>query len=184
MIYFTSDLHFYHANVIKYSNRPFKDVTEMNQALITNINAAVDVNDEMYILGDFGFCKVDQALAILNQINCKNLYYIMGNHDKIMRDQKVRSKFKSMDSYKEITIDGQLITMLHYPQLEWNRGHRGSWCLHGHTHNNLKLPDMLKNKRILDVGVDCHNYFPISFDYIKNLMKDKEDIIHHNRGEN
>lgn len=178
MIYFTSDLHFYHANVIKYSNRPFKDVNEMNYTLIKNINNTVLISDELYILGDFGFCSEEEAEGIIKQIQCKNLYYIFGNHDKPMKSPKVTKYFKSMDYYKEISFNKQRFILCHYPFIEWNAGHRGSIHLHGHCHGNLKYPDMLHNKKIFDIGSDVWHYYPVSAQHIINLCKTRTNIIH------
>lgn len=183
MVYFTSDPHFYHANVIKYSNRPFKDVTEMNRALIKGINDTVGITDTLYMLGDFGFCKVDEALSILNQIYCKNLHYIWGNHDKIMRDNKIRSKFITMNSYEKIDYEKQRFILFHYPILEWESGHHGTIHLHGHCHGNLKYPDMLKNKKIFDIGVDVWDYKPVSAEHLIKLCETRDKITHQNRGE-
>ena len=182
--YFLSDPHFFHKNVIQYSNRPFHNVDEMNWAIINNINEIVKPDDELYILGDFIFGSVERAEEILSVIVCKNLHYIFGNHDRDMDDPRLKRFFKSMGPYKEIKVPdekggSQMIVLCHYPILEWNKGHRGSWMLHGHCHGNLKYPDTLKNKRITDVGVDCWNYKPVSYSQLKSLFKKCEDITHH-----
>ena len=65
--------------------------------------------------------------------------------------------------------------MCHYPILEWNRCHHGSWMLHGHCHGNLG-PSEFKR---LDVGVDCHNMELLSLDDISTIMKDKQVWKHH-----
>lgn len=181
-----SDPHFYHNNVIKYSNRPFSNIEEMNGTLLKNINNTVGVDDELYILGDFIFGNPTKAEAILSQIKCQNKHYIFGNHDETMHDARISKFFKSMSYYQEIYIEDkdapkgrQMICLMHYPVLEWNRAHRGAWMLHGHCHGNLILPESLKNARIKDVGVDCINYKPISYEEIKILFKNKEDIKHH-----
>lgn len=182
MIHFTSDLHYFHKNVIRFDNRPFKDIEEMNYMLTNNINDCVAPSDELYILGDFAFSDSGNVKKILSQYNCKNLHYVFGNHDKPMRQPDVAKFFKTMSEYKEIAYEGQRIVLHHYPYLEWNAGHYGSWALHGHCHHNLVYPDSLKNKKILDVGVcgEGYNYSPISFNFIKNYMKNKENIIHGN----
>ena len=61
MIYFTSDLHFWHKNVIRYTDRPFSSVNEMNKKLIENWNHTVHANDEVYILGDVTMRKLSYA---------------------------------------------------------------------------------------------------------------------------
>lgn len=85
MLWFTSDLHFGHENIIKYCNRPFINAVEMNRILINNINERVHSNDDLYILGDFVLIKDNSkelALEMFNSINCRNKYLIKGNHDR------------------------------------------------------------------------------------------------------
>ena len=53
MLYFTSDHHFWHTNIIQYCNRPFVSIEEMNEVLIQNWNDLVLPEDEVYYLGDF-----------------------------------------------------------------------------------------------------------------------------------
>lgn len=155
MTYFTADPHFYHENIIKFCNRPYANAAIMNVELIKSINETVGEQDELYILGDFGFAPSQKVKPILNQIVCKNLHYVFGNHDKTMRQPDVAKYFKSMQEYLTITVEGQQIVMFHFPIIEWFNGHRGSWHLHGHCHGTLVLPEMLKDKKIVDVGLDC-----------------------------
>ncbi|MDR2721736.1 MAG: hypothetical protein LBB35_02565, partial [Coriobacteriaceae bacterium] len=69
MHYFTSDLHIGHNNVIRFSDRPFSDVLEMNNALISNINKTVSPDDELYILGDLSFkCSKEEVAALVEKI--------------------------------------------------------------------------------------------------------------------
>ena len=78
MIYYISDLHFYHANIIKLCERPFKSVEDMNNILINNWNKTVMNDDTVYFLGDFSFkCNQNQADKILEQLNGKK-YFIKG----------------------------------------------------------------------------------------------------------
>ena len=84
MIYFTSDLHFYHDNVIKFANRPYKNSEQMNQALIKNWNDKVGANDEIYILGDFTMKGAELATEILSQLKGKK-HLIKGNHDRFVQ---------------------------------------------------------------------------------------------------
>lgn len=57
MIFYTSDLHFCHSNIIKLCNRPFNNVDEMNSVLVSKWNERVNKNDIVYILGDIGYPK-------------------------------------------------------------------------------------------------------------------------------
>ena len=171
MKFWTSDPHFGHANVIKYSNRPFADVEEMEYKLILNWNSKVKPGDEVYILGDMFFCKADNAKSIVRRLNGQK-FLIYGNHDKLVRNNKeLQAMFNKCADYMEVTVkigeEKQPIVMSHYPMLTWNRAHHGSWMLHGHSHGNLCYPFSAK---ILDVGVDVHNYAPISLDEVAAIM--------------
>ena len=70
-IYFISDTHFNHANIIKYCNRPFKDVEEMDKTLIKNWNNIVRDKDIVYFLGDFVLSKnkVERAKELMELLN-------------------------------------------------------------------------------------------------------------------
>ena len=80
-VWFTSDYHFCHTNVIKYDGRPFKDVEEMNESLIENWNHYIDTNDIVFYLGDLSFDRSGkQTQEIVKRLNGK-IHYILGNHD-------------------------------------------------------------------------------------------------------
>lgn len=197
-VWFSSDLHIGHFNVLKYSNRPFSSVDEMNSKLIENINEKVGVDDYLFLLGDVAFINHHKAIEYLKQIKCKKRYLILGNHDKEMRKQEVKKQFLEVCDYKEIKVldpsiphGQQLIVMCHYPMLVWNSSHKGtdpdsnggpgtgSWMLHGHSHGQMKYPKELENKRIMDVGVDPCNYYPISYTEIKEKFKNCTKTEHH-----
>lgn len=187
MIYFTSDLHLGHANAIGFTSRPFLDVEQMNEGLIKNINETVMTNDELWILGDFAF-KVNMAAAkqFRDQINCKTVHMITGNHDKDYTRDHI---FQSVQHYKELKTEYGKFILFHYPIYEWNGAHNGTIHLHGHIHStgsyntaNLQkkyidrfseksfMKDSALGLRIYDIGVDANNYRPISITQIAELM--------------
>lgn len=173
VVFFTSDTHFGHENVIKYSNRPFNNKDEMDRAMIENWNSRVGPNDLVYHLGDVFFHKEDRALSIIKQLNGQK-FLVYGNHDKtIKRSEALKSQFVQTCDYHEISIEGQDIVLCHYPMLTWNKSSHGSWHLHGHCHHNLKYPFKMK---ILDVGVDGpeYNYSPLSFNDVSKRLKSIE----------
>lgn len=60
-----------------------------------------------------------------------------------------------MQDYAELTQDGLLLVLCHYPFRSWNGQHRRSINLHGHSHGKLKpMP------RQFDVGVDARSFRP------------------------
>lgn len=164
MIYFTADLHFYHGNIIRATNRPFRDADEMNRTLIQKWNERVNFDDEIYILGDFTMKGPELATAILSGLKGTK-HLIKGNHDGFAgRATFDRSQFTSIRDYAEITYANTMLVLCHYPILEWNGYHRGSMMLHGHQHNPPEYNHENRKKGILryDVGVDANDMAPVS----------------------
>lgn len=101
MKYYISDLHFDHTNVIKFDNRPFNSVEEMNSALIHNWNSVVKKSDIVYVLGDFCFGNTERTNELFNQLNGK-IILIRGNHDRILHTNANKNKVLQMVDYKEV----------------------------------------------------------------------------------
>jgi len=172
-IWFTSDTHYGHANIIKYDQRPFANVEEHDDILMERFNALVRPGDLVYHLGDFAFYrKVEEVEAVLSRLNGQ-LHHIFGNHD---RNPVRRAKgWASQQAYREIKADigedrRRKIVLFHYPLLTWNGAHHGSWMLHGHCHGSLLAPKTTR----LDVGVPCWHYEPINLDTVKAWMTKRE----------
>lgn len=160
MIWFTSDTHYGHENVIQHCNRPFSNAAEMQEVLLENFNSKVKKNDDVYFLGDLTLGKYDFAISILKQMNGR-IHIVRGNHDHWSRKQKEYPVVWIKDYY-ELKHDNQLFVLSHYPFLRWNKSHYGSYHLHGHCHNNLP-----QEGNRFDVGVDANNFYPIS---IKDIL--------------
>lgn len=171
-IFFTSDTHFGHANIIRYCNRPFKDVTEMNETIISNWNNKVKANDIVYHLGDFCFGSSHDAVNIINRLN-GSIHLIKGNHEKAALN--IKNRFASIRDVDTFKIDKYEIFMSHYAHRVWNKSHRGTWHLYGHSHGTL--PDDPRSLSF-DIGVDCHNFQVLSFEEVKQIMLHKADQIH------
>ena len=167
MVYFTSDLHFGHKNVISMCNRPFETVDQMNETLIKNWNSVVSEMDEIYILGDITLHRSWNHIAkYLRDLNGKKSL-IKGNHDKWLYDKKCdRSYFDIIVPYHELDIEGRKLVLCHYPIADWNGKYRGSIHLHGHVHSTHWSALQVSIGRVYDVGVDANNYFPVSLDQI------------------
>ena len=184
-IYFTSDNHFFHSNILRYCNRPFRDSHHMNEVMIKNWCEKVNPGDTVYILGDFAFAQPEEISRILDRLPGQK-FLIYGNHDKtIKKNPSLREKFVKCVDYLEISVQDnsasrgrQDITLCHYAHLVWNKSHHGSWMLHGHSHGSLTYP---YNVKILDVGVDSHNFSPISYSEVKRIMSTKGSVVvdHH-----
>ncbi len=156
--WWTSDTHFYHSNIIKYCNRPYKNVEEMNAALIKNWNDRVSCEDTIFHLGDFSFGNEAKAQEILLKLNGHKIL-IVGNHDK--QHLEIQGWDRIYRTFEK-KIDNTYVVMCHYAMKVWNLSHHGSIQLYGHSHGTLA-----GNSQQLDVGVDCWNYAPVSLDEIK-----------------
>lgn len=182
-VFFTSDTHFGHNNIIKYSGRPFKDANHMDEMLIKTWNATVSEDDEVYHLGDVSLTGFEKTLEILNRLNGK-IYLIKGNHEKsVLMKSYTRDRFEWIRDMTEVNINGQAITLCHYAMRVWNKSHRGSWHLYGHSHNSLETEVW---GRSMDVGVDAANvilgdYRPFSFEEISRILSKREfkGVDHH-----
>lgn len=153
MIYFTSDCHFGHKNIIKYCNRPFDNVHIMDQVMFDRINETVGADDTLYILGDFCY-KGKKPIEYRSRINCQDVHIILGNHDK-RNDYKDDSQgFSSVQEVKEIIYCNQKIFLSHYPHRSWPSSHKGSFHCYGHVHSKLDNEDQNSKRLTLDVGVD------------------------------
>lgn len=170
--WFTSDLHLSHKKVIEYCNRPFASVEEMNEAIINNINSVVHPRDILFMIGDITFERNQHdAINQLKRIKCHK-HLLRGNHDDHIQDSVFkRAGFESISDLRVVKVrsgeDVQHITLCHYAMKVWPASHYGTWHLYGHSHGNM--PDD-PNSLSLDVGVDCWNYFPVSYEQIKERM--------------
>ncbi len=178
-VYFTSDTHYGHSNVIKYCTRPFATTEEMDETMIANWNAVVRPGDLVYHIGDFALCDAERATRIAKRL-MGNKYLVWGNHDKKLRKVPAFcSQFIWQKDLTQVEVGDQKITLCHYAMLTWNQSHRSAWQLHGHSHGSM--PDDPGALR-LDVGVDCWDYQPVAYETLVKRMGQKTYVpIDHHR---
>lgn len=203
-IYFSADSHFSHTNMARgvsrweKGHRDFDTVEEMNIALVDRINEKVKADDTFYHLGDWSFGGYDQIKIFRDQLNCKNIHLILGNHDEnIMKHfAETKSLFSSISFYREIKLNGVHFVMFHYPIGEWHKKYKGSIHLHGHSHGNYKqvidkprILRMLEEGKIeelkamckdddystkyMDVGACTNNLYPYSIEEVIEITNKK-----------
>ncbi len=165
MIFFTSDTHYGHSNIIKYSKRPFKDAKEMDEALIENYNSVVKPNDQVYHLGDFSW---PDPQNYFNKLNGQK-HLVIGNHDDFHQHKPL--KWNWIKNSYDLKINGLTIILYHYGQRVWNKMHHGALHVYGHSHGTL--PPYGKS---CDIGVDCWNYYPVSLDQLVEFLN-KQPLI-------
>lgn len=167
--WFTSDTHLGHLNIIKYSNRPYADVLEMDSAFIASWNARVGYDDDIFHVGDFCYRSAKAASSYLERLNGRK-HLIWGNHDP----QEVRDcpGWASSAPMREISVDGQGIVLCHYGMRVWNGSHHSGdrATLHFYGHSHGRLPG---NDHSVDVGVDypAWNYAPVRLDEIRRHLR-------------
>lgn len=177
-IWFTSDTHFGHKNVIPHCNRPFASIEEHDETLIENWNNKVAKHDRVFHLGDFSLCNKEKALEILKRLNGQ-IHLCLGNHDNL--NKNMEEMFVWVKNYHELKVKHlpcQKIVLSHYAHRVWNRSHYGSYHLFGHSHGDLEDYGLST-----DVGVDRWAYAPVSIEEICQYMEAKPkqsgDFDHH-----
>ena len=132
---YIADLHFGHANIIRFDNRPFDSVEEMDETLIKNWNKKVKSGDTTYILGDFCWSRKEEDwIKILDSLNGSKVL-IKGNHDIKQMSQNLRRKFADIKEKKSISDCGKTLHLDHYPYMAYKHsGDSNVFMLHGHVH--------------------------------------------------
>ena len=187
-IFFTSDTHFGHEHILKFCDRPFKDVEEMNYKLIDNWNKKVPHDGLVFHLGDFAWGGYELWKNIRNQLNGE-IILIKGNHDiKNMSSTAEQELFKYSAWQMLVEIEGRKVYLNHVPFLCYGGTYRDIkglvYQLFGHTHSGpgKKGTDIPRLQYLFptqyDVGVDNNNYEPISWNEVnekigKQLLKSK-----------
>jgi calcineurin-like phosphoesterase family protein len=169
-IFFTSDWHLNHFNIIKYCSRPFKSLEEMNNLIISNFNSRVKEKDLVFYLGDFlfksgsgrGEGERNKPEDFIKQMNCKNIVWIGGNHDK-------NNSLKTPIQNIVIKYGGKRIFLVHNPEFcnvnyEFN--------IVGHVHEKWQFKRYRKGFQFTDccnVSVEQWNYYPVTWNEISQM---------------
>ena len=181
-IFFTSDTHFHHDNIIRFCNRPFNDVYHMDEELIKRWNEKVGPDDIIYHLGDFAWGGSEVWNGILKRLN-GHIHLIVGNHDEKNLRQGYMQHFESISYQQHIYIEGKSIYLNHYPFLAFGGAYRGkesTWQLFGHVHSKSGSTglDIARLQHLFptqyDVGVDNNNYAPVSFNELKKIIEKQQ----------
>ncbi len=133
-VFFTSDTHFNHTNIIDYCQRPFRNIYDMNETIIANWNNVVGPDDIVFHLGDFCLGGADEWNRILDRLNGK-IYLILGNHDLKNIRQGFIDRFEHVAMSMCIQIGKKKIYLSHFPYLCFDGGYNHDvWQLFGHVH--------------------------------------------------
>lgn len=157
--FYISDTHFGHANILRFDERPFSSVEEMEEELVRRWNGVVQKGDTVYILGDFCWLKEPEWVRILRQLN-GNKELIVGNHDLTKMSPVLRGLFRDVKEYKEIKDNGRKVVLCHYPIPCFKNHFYGAYHLYGHVHSTFEYELMEETKRRLieKHGAMCQMY--------------------------
>ena len=184
-LWFMSDLHYNHENVIKFNRRPFESVKEMNWHIEQELITKVGPGDILFDMGDL-FWKTDETTMknVISLASPKEWYKILGNHDNynVYRKSYIGTLFTLLSDILEINVDHEgrnyRLTLCHYPMISWNGKARGTLMIHGHCHGNIDNINTESTDLRVDVGFDGAlakktGSFLISFEDILEYMKEK-----------
>lgn len=178
---YISDLHFGHENIIKFDNRPFRDVDTMDRSMIKLWNKRVSKDDDVFIVGDFCFRSTKEPEWYLQQLK-GHKHLVIGNHDSVLlNSNKAMSYFESVDKMMHVSDMGNQICLCHFPIAEWNKYKTGSYLIYGHIHANKDdtYEFMKTRKRALNAAACINNYAPVSF---KELIRNNEIFMEKEKG--
>lgn len=178
-LFFTSDLHFCHKNIIRFCNRPWSTTEEMNEGLVERWNKKVFPDDIVFCLGDFCFGGSAEWKKWREKLN-GHIILIRGNHDRKM-SSTMEVLFDEVLYQTQLEIDGRSVYLNHYPFLTyggcWRKEKAAVWQLFGHVHSKSGVcgADSGRLKYLFstqyDVGVDNNNYEPISWNEVEKIIE-------------
>lgn len=199
MRFYSSDQHFGHANIIKYCQRPFADLDDMHEQLVKRWNERVTDDDEVMILGDLVLGNWNASLPYLLKLKGRKIL-LPGNHDDPWpprtRAEHWARRFESEAGIQVLPLHRvrnwplaagtehmQRVDLAHFPyrddhpdndfrdtrHLEHWPSDDGRWLLHGHIHERWRI---WPEARMLNVGVDVHDFAPISEAEVLRLIND------------
>lgn len=177
LLFFTSDHHFGHKNVINHCNRPYSSVEEMDEDLIKKWNEVVPKNGLVVHGGDLSMDLPKEILheKYINRLNGRIVFQIIGNHDRKLEKwyAKNNNHYNSFGDRCLIIVKDddfeygrKKIVVNHYPELSWYHKENGTWHVFGHVHGNLIHP----NKNAVDITIDATDYYPLSYFELKNKI--------------
>lgn len=156
-IFFTSDTHWHHKNIIDYCKRPFSSVEEMDEILVQNWNSVVKPQDKIYHLGDVFFPKKTSSDCIFSRLNGTKIL-ILGNHDN-GKDQQLHKWFKRIYSYR--ILPDLRVMLSHIPVQEESIQRKCILNIHGHTHEKGSPKGPYRS-----ACVELWDYTPVAYESI------------------
>lgn len=186
-VWFISDIHAFHKNICKYTDRAKvmgldeenPNIAMMNKWIIDMWNRTVNKHDTVYILGDFSFINTEETRKFLEKLHGKK-HFIWGNHDKSVRG--LEHYFESTSYIKEVVFhakdypfmeEDMRAILCHFPMIAWDKRMHGAVHIAGHTHGVIDKLNEESGELRVDVGLDAKlaNYGMVSLETVYNYFK-------------
>lgn len=191
-VFLMSDLHYGHKNILEIDKRPFQDIDEMNSYIVRELKTKLRPTDILFDLGDLFWrtTNIKECREVLDQIPTKNIYKVVGNHDPYKHylpentggTNNLCNKFVRVADLYDIHIkvekEEYLVSLSHYPILDWNHMYQGGLHIYGHTHGHTDSWVKAGSRLMVDVGFSAslakeYGSFIIPFDFILEHFKAK-----------
>lgn len=161
-IWFWSDLHFGHNNIIKFSDRPYVDIYDMDEKLIYNFNQKVKVNDISIWVGDVSFKSSQESKRIMHRLNGYKIL-IVGNHDFEKKKGVKAMAFDEVHLVYNLQFNDTVVAFTHYPM---DNLPLGWFNVHGHVHKNGHHADEVNMPTHYNVNCEFLDYKPINMEQL------------------
>lgn len=190
-VWFTSDTHFSHQNIIRYCDRPFEDTDHMDEEIIRRWNEVVAPIDTVYHLGDIALGTIAKSLPKVARLNGHKIA-VLGNHDRPFMRAGKNDEDRWWDEYRQVfdhvvhwagmNIDlyGTDFALSHFPYTgdhtpedrhsDVRPVDNGLPLIHGHTHTTNRLTFSAKGTPQIHVGQDAWDYRPVSDEEIFYIL--------------
>lgn len=162
-IFFTADIHFNHSNIVKYCNRPFDNIEEMNNKIIDSWNNTVKDDDIIYYVGDF--CFKSKYKFWENKLNGKIIYF-RGNHDRFVC---LDSAVITFNNHKIFIRHKSIMNKCECPDFI-------NFVISAHSHEKYKYK-VVDDIIVINVGVDVWNFKPVTIERVINYYKNIRNEI-------
>lgn len=191
-VFFMSDLHYGHNNILEIDKRPYNTIDDMNSYIVKELKTKLRPTDVLFDLGDLFWksTNIKRCREVLDSIPTKNIYKILGNHDPYKhysmlgygKQNNLCDRFVYISDLLDIWIKYEkkdyLIALSHYPIFDWNHMYHGGLHIYGHTHGHTDEWVRNNPRLMVDVGFSAslakeYGSFIIPFTYILDHFKAK-----------
>lgn len=188
-VFFMSDLHYGHKNILEIDKRPYESIEAMNEYIVRELKTKLRPSDILFDLGDLFWKSINikECRNVLDSIPTKNIYKVVGNHDPYKHyieapTNSLYDHFLKIGDIFDIRIEYENteyeIALSHYPILDWNHMYQGGLHIYGHTHGHTDRWVQGGSRLMVDIGFSAdlakeYGSFIIPFETVLEHFKNK-----------